>query len=142
MRTRKLLTLTLAALLSLLCLAQGKPKIKSVDLTLPVPAPGTSLFDAREYQFTSAKTEFGDLASTGGITVHDLDWIGDFREDDDGDMFFKDGFTYKVRLQFLVDPSGKYETDYVFKNNDYYIDGTRISVTLNGLKAKVERSAP
>lgn len=142
MRTRKLLTLTLAALLPLLCLAQGKPKIKSVDLTLPVPAPGTSLFDAREYQFTSAKTEFGDLAATGGITVHDLDWIGDFREDDDGDMFFKDGFTYKVRLQFLIDPSGKYETDYVFKNNEYYIDGTRISVTLNGLKAKVERSAP
>jgi len=142
MRTRRLLTFMFAALLPLLSLAQSKPKIKSVDLTLPVPSPGTSLFDAREYQFTSARTEYGDLATTGGITVQELDWIGDFREDDDGDMFFKDGFTYKVQLKFLVDPSGKYDTDYIFKNNEYYIDGTRISATVNGIKAKVERSAP
>lgn len=132
----------LAALLPLLCLAQSKPKIKSVDLTIPVPTPGASLFDAREYQLTSAKTEYGDLAPSGGITVQELDWIGDFREDDDGDMFFKDGFTYKVKLKFLVDPAGKYDTDYIFKNNEYYIDGTRISATINGLKAKVEYSAP
>ncbi len=131
-----------ALLLPLGCLAQSKPKIKSVDLTLPVPTPGMSLFDAREFQLTSAKTEYGDLAASGGIRVQLLDWIGDFRETDDGDMFFKDGFVYKVRLQFMVDPAGKYTTDYIFKNNDYYIDGSRISATVNGIKAKVERSAP
>ena len=123
-------------------LAQSKPKIKSVDITLPVPAPGVSLFDAREYQLISAKTEYGDLAPTGGIKVQSLDWIGDFRDGRGGDMFFKDGFTYKVRLQFMIDPSGKYDTDYIFKNNDYYIDETRISATVNGVKAKVLRSAP
>ena len=42
----------------------------------------------------------------------------------------------------MVDPSGKYDTDYIFKDNDYYIDGSRISATVNGVQAKVERSAP
>lgn len=122
--------------------AQSKPKIKSVDFTIQVPTPGMSLFDAREIQFTSAKTEFGDLAATGGIQVQEIDWIGDFREDDEGDMFFKDGFIYKARIKFVVDPSGKYDTDYIFKDNDYYIDGSRISATVNGVQAKVERSVP
>ena len=117
------------------------PKIKSVDLTLPIPAPGMSLFDARELQFTSAKTEFGDLAQSKGITVFDLDWVGDFRETDDGDMFFKDGFTYKAKLKFLVDYE-RYDTDYVSKNNDYSIDGNRISVTVNGTKVTVLQSPP
>ena len=47
--------------------AQNKPVIKSVDFTLPIPKPGQSLFDAREFQFTSAKTEYGDLAPSGEI---------------------------------------------------------------------------
>lgn len=131
-----------ALLLPLDSSAQSKPKIKSVDFTIQVPTPGMSLFDAREMQFTSAKTEFGDLAATGGIQVQEIDWIGDFREDDEGDMFFKDGFIYKARIKFMVDPSGKYDTDYIFKDNDYYIDGSRISATVNGVQAKVERSAP
>ena len=131
-----------ALLLPLDSSAQSKPKIKSVDFTIQVPTPGMSLFDAREMQFTSAKTEFGDLAATGGIQVQESDWIGDFREDDEGDMFFKDGFIYKARIKFMVDPSGKYDTDYIFKDNDYYIDGSRISATVNGVQAKVERSAP
>lgn len=80
------------------------------------------------------------LAATGGIQVQEIDWIGDFREDDEGDMFFKDGFIYKARIKFMVDPSGKYDTDYIFKDNDYYIDGSRISATVNGVQAKVERS--
>ena len=130
-----------ALLLPLDSSAQSKPKIKSVDFTIQVPTPGMSLFDAREMQFTSAKTEFGDLAATGGIQVQEIDWIGDFREDDEGDMFFKDGFIYKARIKFMVDPSGKYDTDYIFKDNDYYIDGSRISATVNGVQAKVERSA-
>ncbi len=142
MKKKLLLLLTAALLLTFGVSAQNKPKIKSVDLTLPVPTPGMSLFDAREFQLTSADTEYGDLAKTGGIRVQSLDWIGDFRTDDDGDMFFKDGFTYKVKLQFMVDPSGEYATDYIFKNNDYYIDETRISATVNGVKAKVLRSAP
>ena len=131
-----------ALLLPLDSSAQSKPKIKSVDFTIQVPTPGMSLFDAREMQFTSAKTEFGDLAATGGIQIQEIDWIGDFREDDEGDMFFKDGFIYKARIKFMVDPSGKYDTDYIFKDNDYYIDGSRISATVNGVQAKVERSAP
>ena len=142
MKRIRLLALTLAVFLPLTSLAQSKPKIKSVDLTIPVPTPGTSLFDAREYQIISAMTEFGDLAPSGEITMQEIDWIGDFREDDDGDMFFKDGFTYKVRLKFLVNPSGKYDTDYIFKNNEYSIDGTRISATVNGIKAKVGDSVP
>ena len=28
-------------------------------------------------------------------------------------MFFKDGFIYKARIKFMVDPSGKYDTDYI-----------------------------
>ncbi len=140
---KAILLLLLSALLwPLGGLAQNKPKIKSVDLVIPVPEPGMSLFDARELQFTAAKTEYGDLAADGGIRVQQLDWLGDFRETDDGDMFFKDGFIYKARIQFMIDPSGKYDTDYIFKNNDYYIDGTRISATVNGRKATVERSAP
>lgn len=131
-----------ALLLPLDSSAQSKPKIKSVDFTIQVPTPGMSLFDACEMQFTSAKTEFGDLAATGGIQIQEIDWIGDFREDDEGDMFFKDGFIYKARIKFMVDPSGKYDTDYIFKDNDYYIDGSRISATVNGVQAKVERSAP
>ena len=145
MRTMKrtfLLFLLSALLLPLGGLAQNKPKIKSVDLVIPVPEPGMSLFDARELQFTAAKTEYGDLAASGGIRVQQLDWLGDFRETDGGGMFFKDGFTYKAQIQFMIDPSGKYATDYIFKNNNYYIDGTRISATVNGQKATVKQSAP
>lgn len=140
---KKSIMLVLAALLALPVsgIAQNRPKIKSVDLTLEVPAPGMSMYDAQEMQFTSAKTEFGDLAPTGGIQVYSLDWVGDFREADDGDMFFKDGFTYKAKLKFIVD-SNRYDTDYVFKDNDYSIDGSRISATVNGVKATVLRSAP
>ena len=131
-----------ALLLPLNVLAQNKPKIKSIDFTIPVPQPGASLFDAREFQFSSAVTEYGDLAASGDISIMDLDWIGAFTEKDDGEMLFKDGFTYKVRIKFLVNPEGRYTTDYVFKNNDYYIDGSRIKATVNGQEAKVERSAP
>lgn len=66
MKRIRLLALTLAVFLPLTSLAQSKPKIKSVDLTIPVPTPGTSLFDAREYQIISAMTEFGDLAPLRG----------------------------------------------------------------------------
>lgn len=139
---RLVLLLLFAGLLLPMCgLAQNKPKIKSVDFTIQIPTPGMSLFDAREFQFTSAKTEFGELSKTGEIQVCSLDWIGDFREDDDGDMFFKDGFTYKAQLKFLI-ASDKYDTDYIFKDNEYYIDGSRISATVNGVKAKVMNSAP
>ena len=65
-----------ALLLPLDSSAQSKPKIKSVDFTIQVPTPGMSLFDAREMQFTSAKTEFGDLAATGGIQVRRLTGSG------------------------------------------------------------------
>lgn len=122
--------------------AQNKPVIKSVDFTLPIPKPGQSLFDAREFQFTSAKTEYGDLAPSGEIAVFDLDWIGDFNTNDDGDMFFRNGFNYKVRLKFMVNPNGKYTTDFVFTGKDYYIDGTRIKVTVNGMDVKVLHSVP
>ena len=122
--------------------AQNKPVIKSVDFTLPIPKPGESLFDAREFQFTSAKTEYGDLAPSGEIAVFDLDWIGDFNTNDDGDMFFRDGFSYKVRLKFMVNPNGKYTTDYVFTGKDYYIDGTRIKATVNGMDVKILDSVP
>lgn len=67
--------------------AQNKPVIKSVDFTLPIPKPGQSLFDAREFQFTSAKTEYGDLAPSGEIAVFDLDWIGDFNTTTTGICF-------------------------------------------------------
>lgn len=139
-RAAMLLAFTAMLMLPLNGRAQNRPKIKSVDLTLPVPTPGMSLFDAREMQFTSAKTEFGDLAPTGGIRVFELDWVGDFRETDDGDMFFKDGFKYKGCLKFMVDYE-RFDTDYSF-NGDYFIDGKRISATVNGEKAEVLTSAP
>lgn len=122
--------------------AQKKPVIKSVDMTIPIPKPGESLFDAREFQLTSAKTEYGDLAADGEISVAELDWIGDFNTNDDGDMFFRDGFNYKVRLKFMINPDGKYTTDYVFTGKDYYIDGSRIKATVNGMDVKVLNSAP
>ena len=130
------------ALMPMATSAQNKPKVKSVDLTIPVPEPGMSLFDAREFQLISAKTEYGDLAATGDIAVASLDFQGDFTEADDGDMFFKDGFDYLVKLKFMVNPEGKYDTDYEFKNNDYFIDGSRIKATVNGVEAKVLRSVP
>ena len=46
-----------------------------------------------------------------------------------------------MKLQFMVD-SEKYDTDYVFKNNNYSIDGSRISATVNGIKATVLSSPP
>lgn len=141
MKKSSLILVAALLMLPLGILAQNKPKIKSVDLTLPIPTPGMSRYDAQELKFTSAKTEYGDLAPTGGIVVYALDWVGDFRETDDGEMYFKDGFTYKARLQFMVD-SGRYDTDYVFKNNDYSIDGSRISATVNGIKATVLQSPP
>ncbi len=122
--------------------AQNKPVIKSVDLTLPIPEPGESLSDAREYKLTSAKTEYGDLAPSGEIAVYELDWVGDFKTDDDGRMFFRDGFNYKVRLKFMVNPNGKYATDFVFTGQEYYIDGSRIKVTVNGEDVKVLHSVP
>ncbi len=122
--------------------AQTKPKIKSVELTVPVPSPGMSLFDALEWQLTSAKTEFGDLAATGDISIMEIDWIGDFTEKDDGDMLFRDGFKYRTHIQFLINPESGYDTDYVFTGNDYYIDGSRIKVNVNGMAAKVLDSTP
>ena len=135
--------LTVAALsLPLTALAQDKPKIKSIDLVIPVPKPGTDLFDAREVQPTSATTEYGDLAPTGDIQLMEADYIGDFVEKDSGEMLFKSGFEYKAVFKVMINPSGKYQTDYYFKNNDYGIDGSRIKITVNGKEAKVKPSAP
>ena len=36
--------------------AQNKPKIKSVDLVIPVPTPGMTREKAQTFQLTSAKT--------------------------------------------------------------------------------------
>ena len=108
-----------AILLPLTTLAQDKPKIKSIDLVIPVPKPGTDLFDAREVQPTSATTEYGDLAPTGDIQLMEADYIGDFVEKDSGEMLFKSGFEYKAVFKVMINPSGKYQTDYYFRNNDY-----------------------
>lgn len=135
--------LAVAALsLPLTALAQDKPKIKSIDLVIPVPKPGTDLWDAREVQPTSATTEYGDLAPTGDIRLMEADYIGDFVEKDGGEMLFKSGFDYKAVFTVMVNPSGKYQTDYYFKNNNYGIDGSRIKITVNGKEAKVKPSAP
>ena len=149
MRTKNLvkyglkMMLTVAALsLPLTALAQDKPKIKSIDLVIPVPKPGTDLCDAREVQPTSATTEYGDLAPTGDIQLMEADYIGDFVEKDDGEMLFKSGFEYKAVFKVMINPSGKYQTDYYFKNNDYGIDGSRIKITVNGKEAKVKPSVP
>lgn len=131
-----------AILLPLTTLAQDKPKIKSIDLVIPVPKPGTDLWDAREVQPTSATTEYGDLAPTGDIQLMEADYIGDFVEKDSGEMLFKSGFEYKAVFKVMINPSGKYQTDYYFKNNDYGIDGSRIKITVNGKEAKVKPSAP
>ena len=91
--------LTVAALsLPLTALAQDKPKIKSIDLVIPVPKPGTDLFDAREVQPTSATTEYGDLAPTGDIQLMEADYIGDFVEKDSGEMLFKS----EIGVNFLA----------------------------------------
>ncbi len=143
MNRKTILIIMMVALLLPLCLfAQNKPKIKTVDITLELPKPGSSLEDAREQKFSSAVTEYGDLNPSGGIQVMSIDWDGDFKEDDDGGMFFKDGFEYQAMIEFMVDPDGKYSTDYIFKNGDYYIDGSRIKVTVNGVEAEVQLSAP
>ena len=131
-----------AILLPLTASAQDKPKIKSIDLVIPVPKPGTDLWDAREVQPTSATTEYGDLAPTGDIQLVEADYIGDFVEKDSGEMLFKDGFDYKAVFKVMVNPSGKYQTDYYFKNNSYGIDGSRIKITVNGKEADVKPSAP
>ena len=131
-----------AILLPLTASAQDKPKIKSIDLVIPVPKPGTDLFDAREVQPTSATTEYGDLAPTGDIQIVEADYIGDFVEKDSGEMLFKSGFEYKAVFKVMVNPSGKYQTDYYFKNNSYGIDGSRIKITVNGKEADVKPSAP
>ncbi len=145
---KKILAITLALTVAILApdvataANNTKPKIKSMDLTLPVPTPGSTLEAAREAKLTSAKTQYGDLAPSGEISINSIDWIGEFKEDNEGNMFFKDGLEYKVLINVLIDPSGKYTTDYVFSNNNYWIDGTRISATLNGEKASVLRSSP
>ena len=131
-----------AILLPLTASAQDKPKIKSIDLVIPVPKPGTDLWDAREVQPTSATTEYGDLAPTGDIQIVEADYIGDFVEKDSGEMLFRDGFDYKAVFKVMVNPSGKYQTDYYFKNNSYGIDGSRIKITVNGKEADVKPSAP
>ena len=129
-------------LLPLTASAQDKPKIKSIDLVIPVPKPGTDLWDARDVQATSATTEYGDLVPTGDVQIMEADYIGDFVEKDSGEMLFKSGFDYKAVFKVMVNPSGKYQTDYYFKNNDYGIDGSRIKITVNGKEAKVKPSTP
>ena len=141
---RKIILLIMAVVLLLpLCSsAQNKPKIKTVDITLELPKPGSSLEDAREQKFSSAVTEYGDLNPSGGIQVMSIDWDGDFKEDDDGGMFFKDGFEYQAMIQFLIDPNGKYDTDYIIKDGEYILDDSRIKVTVNGKPAHVQNSTP
>lgn len=95
-----------AILLPLTTSAQDKPKIKSIDLVIPVPKPGTDLWDAREVQPTSATTEYGDLAPTGDIQLMEADYIGDFVEKDSGEMLFKSGFEYKAVFKVMINPSG------------------------------------
>lgn len=137
------LIMVVALLLPLCLFAQNKPKIKSVDITLELPKPGSSRWDAQEMKLKSAVTEYGDLNASGDIQVMEIAWDGEFKEDDDGGMFFKDGFEYKLTVKFLVDyTKGRYGTDYVFKNGEYYIDGSRIKVTINGKPANVRKSAP
>lgn len=143
MNRKTILIIMMVALLLPLCAStQNKPKIKTVDITLELPKPGSSLEDAREQKFSSAVTEYGDLNPSEGIQVMSIDWDGDFKEDDDGGMFFKDGFEYQAMIQFLIDPNGKYDTDYIIKNGEYILDGSRIKVTVNGKPAHVQNSTP
>ena len=137
-----LIIMMVALLLPLYLFAQNKPKIKTVDITLELPKPGSSLEDAREQKFSSAVTEYGDLNPSGGIQVMSIDWDGDFKDDDYGGMFFKDGFEYQAMIQFLIDPNGKYDTDYIIKDGEYILDGSRIKVTVNGKPAHVQNSTP
>ena len=52
MNRKTILRIMMVALLLPLCLfAQNKPKINTVDITLELPKPGSSLEDAREQKF-------------------------------------------------------------------------------------------
>ena len=122
-----------------------KTKFKSIDLTIDLPTAGSSEIDAEnteKVKLHSAKTSVGDLATMGVATIQEITWIGEFDRTDEEDPKFKPGYTYRCELSVLINPEGKYVTNYVMKNGEYHLDNNLFKSTVNGITATTQESTP
>lgn len=123
--------------------ADNKKVIKSVDLQIEVPQPNMMLEDGVNLKLLSANTAYGDLFKAGVISLSgNIDWTGEFGETDDGEPFFKPGYTYRAIVQIVIDPESQYTTTYYLLPGGYELDAKNFSGTINGNKVRLLSSTP
>lgn len=120
----------------------AKKKIKSVEITMDAPTPGMDLEDAEKLALKAVNTAYGDLFKSGVITLRDISWDGEFGENKEGYPTLKAGYPYIATIQIMIDTNGDYQTDYVMKDGDYVLSPENFKATVNGMPARLLRSAP
>lgn len=142
---RKLLTMLmlLQLMLPMAALAtDGKIKVKSMALTLPVPTAGMTMQEAEKLALTAAVTSYGDLVAQGVVSVQDLTWDGEFDDSKPEYPKFKAGYRYAVTIALELKTDGKYICNYAVRDGDECLDDQTFSATVNGKPADVQVSAP
>lgn len=122
--------------------ADGKIKVKSMALTLPVPTAGMTVQEAEKLTLTAAKTAYGDLVAQGVVSVQSLTWEGEFDDTKPEHPKFKAGYTYTVDIGLMLKTDGKYVGNYALRDGDQCLDDQTFSATVNGKPADVQMSAP
>lgn len=120
----------------------AKKKIKSVEITMDAPTPGMDLVDAEKLALKAVNTAYGDLFKSGVITLRDISWEGEFGENKEGYPTLKAGYPYIATIQIMIDTKRDYQTDYVMKDGDYILPPENFKATVNGMQARMLRSAP
>lgn len=120
----------------------AKKKIKSVEITIEAPTPGMDLEKAQNLALKAVNTAYGDLFKSGVITLRDISWDGEFGENKKGYPTLKAGYPYIATIEIMIDPDGDYQTEWVKIDGSYGVSSETFKATVNGIPARVLRSAP
>lgn len=120
----------------------AKKKIKSVEITIDAPTPGMDLENAEKLALKAVNTAYGDLFKSGVITMRDISWDGEFGENKDGYPTLKAGYPYIATIEIVIDPDGDYQTEWVKIDGSDMLSTENFKATVNGIPARVLRSAP
>lgn len=120
----------------------AKKKIKSVEITIDAPTPGMDLENAEKLALKAVNTAYGDLFKSGVITMRDISWDGEFGENKEGYPTLKAGYPYIATIEIVIDPDGDYQTEWVKIDGSDMLSTENFKATVNGIPARVLRSAP
>lgn len=120
----------------------AKKKIKSVEITIEAPTPGMDLEKAQNLALKAVNTAYGDLFKSGVITLRSISWDGEFGENKKGYPTLKAGYPYIATIEIMIDPDGDYQTEWVKIDDSTVLSPETFKATVNGIPARVLRSAP